>query len=39
MIGKAAKPRCFRVRQSPIPYNNQSKLGTIGSLPSGGTEL
>ena len=23
MIGKAAKPRCFRVRQSSIPYNNQ----------------
>ena len=22
IIGKAAKPRCFRVRQSPIPYNN-----------------
>ena len=39
MIGKAAKPRCFHVRQSPIPYNNQSKLGTIASLPSGGSKM
>ena len=23
MIGKAAKPWCFRVNPSPIPYNNQ----------------
>ena len=32
MIGKAAKPRCFRVRQSPIPYNNQSNAWNDSKL-------
>ena len=32
MIGKAAKPRCFRVRQSLIPYNNQSNAWNDSKL-------
>ena len=32
MIGKAAKPRYFRVRQSPIPCNNQSNAWNDSKL-------
>ena len=32
MIGKAAKPLRFRVRQSPIPYNNQSNAWNDSKL-------
>ena len=32
MIGKAAKPQCFRVRQSPISYNNQSNAWNDSKL-------
>ena len=32
MIGKAAKPRYFRVHQSPIPYNNQSNAWNDSKL-------
>lgn len=32
MIGKAANPRCFRTRQSPLPYNNQKNAWNDGKL-------
>ena len=32
MIGKAAKPRCFRVNPSPIPYNNQANAWNDSKL-------
>ena len=32
MIGKVANPWCFRVRQSPIPYNNQSNAWNVSKL-------
>ena len=32
MIGKAAKPQCFRIRQSPISYSNQSNAWNVSKL-------
>lgn len=32
MIGKAAKPWCFRAHQSPIPYNNQANAWNDSKL-------
>ena len=39
MIGKPTIPRCFRIRQSPVPYNFQKTLGMITNSPSGGSMM